>query len=98
MTRCRHLIGRQHGLTRHQPSSTGSPVALIKHPFARLYGLASGSAQNAQICTSSVVTGLEPASAQIGGYTRVLPLWINHALRSASDAKAAGAAAPRVRA
>src|SRR5215471_11087927 len=28
---------------------------------------------------------------QIGGYTRVLSLWINHVLRSASDAK------PRVR-
>jgi len=35
---------------------------------------------------------------QNGGYTRVLSLWINHALRSASDTKAAGAAAPRVRA
>ena len=37
------------------------------------------------------------AAEHIGAYTRV-SLWINHALRSASDAKAAGAAAPRVRA
>jgi len=54
--------------------------------------------QNVQFRLPPVLIRPEPKAVQIGGYTRVLSLWINHALRSASDTKAAGAAAPRVRA
>jgi hypothetical protein len=65
MVRCRYLIGRQHSLTRHRPHrpAARSPDQTL---FACLYGRASGGAQNAQTCTSSVMIGLELASAQIG--------------------------------
>ena len=70
--------------------------------YLALYGpkgsVISDHPYNARIWTPILVIGIECASAQIGGYTRVLSRWINHALRSASDTKAAGAAAPRVRA
>ena len=55
-------------------------------------------AQNSQIRRCDRASYRVTFATHIGGYTRVLSLRINHALRSASDTKAAGAAAPRVRA
>src|SRR5215813_7054160 len=53
-------------------------------------GRGSGNSRNGPICLICAVAGLpelDLSAAQIGGYTRVLSLWINHALRSASDVK-----------
>jgi hypothetical protein len=55
-------------------------------------------AQNNRFWPAAVMTASRHLAVPIGDYTRVLSLRINHALRSASDTKAAGAAAPRVRA
>jgi hypothetical protein len=81
-------------LLRRSPSRRGSratPSEAIT--VSRQYG-----AQNSRFWAGLEGRSDSQQTVQNGGYTRVLSLWINHALRLASGAKAAGAAAPRVRA
>src|SRR5215831_7664059 len=86
------------GLERALAEEMTGHLGYEKHDPA---GRGSGNSRNGPICLICAVAGLpelDLSAAQIGGYTRVLSLWINHALRSASDVKAAGAMVPRVRA
>ena len=56
------------------------------------------SAHTTRICAPITRDAVIFSAAPNGGSSRLVSLWINHALRTASDVKAAGVAAPQMRA